>query len=365
MRILFVCNTVYQVLVASWIKYKYYRNEECDIIVSDHMNRSEHLCQNIAQTDLFQQVYSVKAKDYVYKHQRPYNNRAEKYYYSIFPDKALAHYCKLGNTYDVLFISNYNTFNALVFDVLKRRNRDLKLNIFEDGLATYSKVTAKYYRRYTYPDNKLIRFVYKRIFRRNLFAGNVSTMSVFEKDLCEWCPDCRIEEIEKIDITDTAFKKLVNQIFDYAGIADKYDKAYIYFEESYYADTGYMEDVSLIEQLAALVGKENIMIKIHPRNPVNRFKELGYQTNVNTSVPWEVIAMNTDLSDTKLVSIASTSILNPILVLNLDVKSYSLINILTIKPELLNGPLSNTLISSYKRFPDNITICSDLSDVLK
>lgn len=55
-----------------------------------------------------------------------------------------------------------------------------------------------------------------------------------------------------------------------------------------------VNDVELIEALADKVGKQNMMVKIHPRNPVNRFEKLGYKTNHNTAIPWEVIVMNTD-----------------------------------------------------------------------
>ena len=55
--------------------------------------------------------------------------------------------------------------------------------------------------------------------------------------------------------------------------------------------------------------KNNIFVKIHPRNRVNRFRELGYKTNIDTSVPWEIIAMNIDISNKVLITIASGSAL--------------------------------------------------------
>lgn len=46
-RQLFVCNSVYQVLVAMWIKYIYHQREVSDLIISDHMNGAKTLTENI------------------------------------------------------------------------------------------------------------------------------------------------------------------------------------------------------------------------------------------------------------------------------------------------------------------------------
>ena len=135
---------------------------------------------------------------------------------------------------------------------------------------------------------------------------------------------------------------------------DVYDKKYIYFEECYFAETGYMEDVELINTLAEKVGKENIMIKIHPRNPENRFEKLGYKTNKDTFIPWEVILMNNDFSDKVLIAIGSQTILTPYMLFGMNMKSYSLYHCLKEKPDLLNGPLFDVIMNFYNKYNENI-----------
>ena len=65
----------------------------------------------------------------------------------------------------------------------------------------------------------------------------------------------------------------------------------------------------MVNKIAEVVGKENIFVKIHPRNKVNRFQKLGYVTNQNTEIPWEIIALNIPISEKVLLTIASGSAL--------------------------------------------------------
>ena len=75
----------------------------------------------------------------------------------------------------------------------------------------------------------------------------------------------------KIDAGDAAFRSLVNRAFGYEISTDRYDRKYLFFEESFFADHYPINDPELVDRLAQRVGKENLMVKIHPRNPVNRF----------------------------------------------------------------------------------------------
>ncbi|MFR5876145.1 MAG: polysialyltransferase family glycosyltransferase [Eubacterium sp.] len=256
-------------------------------------------------------------------------------------------------------------FITTLFDLLKRNNKSLILNYYEDGTASYTKRLSWYYELFKKPSG-IKNISHNNIFKKYTIYSNFNEFCVFAPKLLEWYPEgSKVTEIDKIDITDNIFKKIINYIFDYDNLEDKYEEKYIFFEESFYADTGYMEDVNLIEKLADIVGKENLLIKIHPRNPENRFAKMGYKTNVNTAIPWEIIAMNIDLTDKKIIAVASTSIINPIQVLGIDANAYSLIRCLDEIPQLLNSPLSQTVINLFKAYPDNIILCQSIEEISK
>ena len=99
-------------------------------------------------------------------------------------------------------------------------------------------------------------------------------------------------------------------LFDYANCQDKYDEKYIFFEDGA-RDWNDSTDVDLMQKIAEIVGKDNIIVKTHPRNPENRFAKLGFKTNTNTSVPWEVIASNIDIENKVLITMFSQSVITP------------------------------------------------------
>lgn len=363
-KTLFLCNTVYQVLVAIWIRYKYIPNDEADIIISNHMNGYKIIAQNMIKTCLFNNVYTVDSLSFS-KGDFSYKNKIKKYFNYFLPKYELKEFLDLKNKYDNLYFSNCDRFSALLYDVLKRKNRKLKLFMFEDGTSSYSQLIKKFYEDTAFPRNKLKCIAFKFIFRRHFIFGNVTAMYAFNPQFMEWKPDFSLLPLKHIDYNDEKLKNIINIVFDYYSLEDAYSEKYIFFEESFYAETGYNEDLNLVEKLAEIVGKENIFIKIHPRNPVNRFQNLGFKTNKNTFIPWEVIAMNTDISDKKLITIISSSILNPVSVFNMNSKGYSLINCLNNPPKIIEGEFGQLIIRLFKQYNDNIYICNDIMDIFK
>ena len=348
-RKLFICNSVYQVLVAVWIKYYKFKNCDVDIIITNHMNGYDNIAGNLEKTSVFNNVFTVKSSG-IRKTHPLYNLKFLRIISKLFSFLKIKGYAK-SNLYDELFIANYDPFSINLFKALNRNsNKKVKLNFFEDGISTYSNFYEKFYFA-TSPHDKN-KYVYPR----------ADCFYLFNRNAMLWTPDCKIEQIEPISC-EYEFVSIVNKIFDYNNMIDLYDKKYIFFEEGYYADSGYMEDVELVEKIAQIVGKENIMVKIHPRNPENRFEKLGYKTNKNTSIPWEVILMNNDFSDKVLITIASSTIINSMALFNKKIVSYSLINCLKEISVVLKGDLADCILNSYKKYSDSIHICKDINDI--
>lgn len=364
---LFLCNSTYQVMVALWIKYHELSNDQADIIVSNHMNGGEKIAKSLSMSGIFRHVYFAETLDESrYKVKR---TRFRRLLGDINPIAELSQYINLTEKYTDLYIANCDGFSQMLYNALNRTIPNLKLHIFEDGLSTYCEF-EKYYRyfeHYYYPEESagyLKKFVREKIYRKKTLFGNVSDFLVFNVDIMKWDPGCAINAITKIDISDEKFREIVNNVFEVKNSTDKYDSKYIFFEESFYADGEKIADVELVEKLAKKVGKNNIMIKIHPRNPMNRFDELGYKTNHDTSIPWEVILMNIgDVSDKVFLTVASSAILNPIMIFGSNITAYSLLPCLDVIPERLKGEAWQFLKEMFEHYPDMITLCDDIDTI--
>ena len=351
-HILFIGNTPYQILVATWIKYHYYKDDKADLLVHDRLRGYERVKENVEKLDVFENVI-VQPNHYK-------KNKFGKFV-RIFKEYRFATSFFKNKKYDEMYFANFGFSSQRIYDTLSRGKKRCKLNYFEDGILSYSSKVEYFYQRLK--DNGLLKGNHETFLIKNHIYGAIDKFCVFTPELLEWNPKAKeIFRIDTIDKSDDEFKGIINTIFDYDRLEDIYDKKYIFFEESYFQDTGYMEDVKLIDELAETVGKENLMIKIHPRNQTNRFKKRGYKTNENTVIPWEVLALNLDLDDKVLLTIASSSIINPVAMFGCQAKSYSLINCLTEKPHQLNSDYSKTVISFFKHF-NNVTMCNNVKEI--
>lgn len=354
-----ICNTPYQIFVSTWLKMTVLRNDKVDIIVSNRMNNSEKIAENIEKTLVFENVIHVKAKEF-----------EPKYYLqnlkSVFsPFGHLEEYFSLNKKYDLLFASNMDCLTRLVFHAIKndkndkRANKNLEFYIYEDGIATYSRYYEEEY-SFTKKNRKLL-FWYKQ---RKIYY-DCNGIYLFDKDAIMWKPNTVVLEIPKIDVNNIEFKNTINIIFDYQNTCDAYDKKYVFMEESFFADGFKVNDVEVVQQIAKVVGKENIMVKIHPRNPVNRFKELGYKTNENTHIPWEVIVLNQDMSDKILLTFASTAVLNPFRLFGQNTKVYSLYKCFETVPDILRGALWEATEYAYQKYYPTIEILNSIEERFK
>lgn len=363
---LFVCNSVYQILVALWIRCAYHGDEPADMLVSDHLNGGQQLCDRIRQTGFFDHVCYVQTVEFAKFQKRI--SRFERIEASLLPNRFLKRFVSLDDRYSNVYLANVDYFSQLLFDAVAHRNPAVKLYIYEDGLFTYSRLyEADYVSTHIPVTHPVKQFLHRYIYRKRTIYGNVAGMLLFNPDNISWKPPFPIPPLRKIDRENESFRALCNLVFGYDESVDRYDRKYIFMEESFYAEGAVLNDLEVIEQLAQRVGRENIMVKIHPRNPENRFAALGYQTNTNTSIPWEVILMNLgDISDKYLITVSSSSVMNPILIFGLPVKVYSIYHCVdheNCHSRLLSGEMWEIAQKMFMKYSNLVTVCRTINDI--
>lgn len=327
--------------------------DDCsDIIISDHMNDGEKIATNLMETNIFSNVTFVRTLDFKKKGVR---GRIRNLLLLFFPQRFLSKMFKIKARYDVLYLANADLFSKLLFHTISNdifcrfRNKKLSVNLFEDGVAIYTKMFGRWFNNATLAYSDRIPFYHPK----NLYQAT-KKVYVFDKEGFQWSHDLSVELLPKIDINqENDFLSTVNKVFGYSEMKDKYDKKYIFMEESFYVEKQGVDDIGLLNKIAEQVGKENIMVKIHPRNPVNRFKELGYKTNEDTCIPWEVIIANQDMSDKTLLTVSSSSVLNPARIFGIYPKVELLYTELNEIPPMLRTGLLDVSISVFDKYYKN------------
>lgn len=346
-KTLIIATTVYHVIVAIQMKRTILRSHAVDLILGDETPNAEHLIKNIEKANLFSHVYFVKMNDYN-KSQNMYSeysslDYAAKKYYDI--KKMFTPFDK----YDIYMVPFFHHFHMNLYSFLKRFiNPAIRVYLYEEGLAIYSSMGIlmdKLKKEYSEE-------TFYRIFRYGRMLKEIRGIVTFNPQLLQWGKEYKKIKIPRINISDSELKSILNTVFDYHGeYAEMYNKKVIFFEEAKHTDGLAVNDVSIVNQLAEVIGKENILIKLHPRSTQNRFATFGYETNNNTLIPWEVLFMNHNMKHTLFVSTASSSIVHPVILFGEKVRAMFLFKMVhSILPEELQ---------IHQNFIENVIVKND------
>lgn len=329
-KILALCETPYQIIVVSKIISAFYKDSDTDIVITNNISGGEDLVKRLKNSNIFNNAFYLQTKNskgnVVIDPLRNYINK-------FFRAKKLMKEKIDGNIdYDTFLFCNIDVVSQHIITLLNQRAK-VKVLMFEDGLSSYTDLYGDFFRNYTEPVNMINKIRY-HFLRRNFSL--VEGIYVFNPQYVKWDPFFPVIEIPKITKEDELLIHELNTIFLYNNAKEDYKYKYIFFEESYFADGYDVNDVELVEKISNQIGKENILVKIHPRSPIDRFKKYGYKTNKITSIPWEIIALNINLKEKVLITIASGSVLNPLIIMGINLNAIMLFKYDGLKVDLLS-----------------------------
>ena len=337
-RLLIVVSTSFQMIVAIQLKLKLFSEKKVDIIVTDYSNDSKVLASRLKDTKVFENVYTANVKGMVL---RKIGFKKVWSYLKAYvnPEKALKEFSlQINNTYDKLLFFNLNLFTQLLYKKLVKLNNNLICERFEEGYNIYIKDGN------IKPRTEKLQY----LIGKTTLSERIKKIYLFNPELVRVDLKCQIEEISVLSRDDERLKDILNNVFNYTS--KKFcEEKYIIFEETFFADNENINDIELFEKIADVVGKENILIKLHPRNPYDRFSEKGFKTNSDIGTPWELIQLNNDFNDKVLLTIASGSILASSLYFKDDINSIFLYKCTNNIPQKVNDAFIDYL--------ENLKVC--------
>ena len=91
-----------------------------------------------------------------------------------------------------------------------------------------------------------------------------------------------------------------------------YDKKYIYFASMIDSEILKKDgEFAILRDIAEVVGKDNLIVKLHPREENRqRYADLGVTIDTNSDIPFEIIQLVRDFSDNVFITCLSGSVLN-------------------------------------------------------
>lgn len=291
--VLFRCQSIYQLLNAIVIKTTLLNDAIADVILTkatDFSSVSDKLIssgvfRNVIFSEDTPQTY-IDWRGFDAKRQKEISENPKKY---ILP-------VEIKDDYTDYYIAVADEYNKAFYYYLLHKGISTKIHLFEDGMNSYIL-------------NNVV--LCARDFINHEYYENLS----FDKNIVEhlvYEPSVVVEKVPQISYTgipkmDTLPKKSVNVLKKLFEDATLPKQKYIFLEEAFFQDGIASTDVELLEDIAEVVGKENIIVKTHPRNKVDRFSSRGFAVMENTIIPWEMVLLNSDISEKVFLTISSTA----------------------------------------------------------
>ncbi len=302
---LFIVNTYFQLITVVNMCLIELKNDCNEILLTDQSVEMEEKYNRLLDLNIFKKLYFIKAKQF-----NTYSKLKKTINYIITPRVLMS----ISNNYDFLYFFNYDYFTTLVYDKIKKYNSKIKCCKYDEGYISYL------YETKNSKANELIR----KILNKSDIDNDILYTYLYNPQLLCYETKFNIKNISSLNFNKENLLPIYNYIFQYKknNILEKY----IFFEESFFCDGKDIDDMELILKIANIVGRENLLIKLHPRNKIDRFKKYGIKTNKEIGIPWEVIQMNNDFSDKILMTISSGSVLASRLYFNENIKTFLLFN---------------------------------------
>ncbi len=310
-RILVICNTYYQFIVASQMAFTREDKFKVSVLLSDQtpgMRKTSERLQCIESP--FENVFYLKTKSYCHR-KKSIRGSAEAVWHGIMGDSR--YNILKDSVFDKMYFYNYDYAIMSIYDVLKK-NCAIKCEKIEEGLLGYN--NKKKWNRY------------EVVSKIRTALGKKNPAEIIENFYCFY-PEFYEGELKTVKIpaikrNDGLAEFLLNA-FELKKSEISYEQKYIFFTSVLDFEGGEpIGEYELVCRVADLVGKNNLLIKVHPRDTREVYEKNGFCVDKNSAIPWEVIQLCTNLSGKVLLTATSGSILSTKLVFGQDVKAFFL-----------------------------------------
>ena len=99
---------------------------------------------------------------------------------------------------------------------------------------------------------------------------------------------------------------------------------YIFLEECFWTEKKNTNEIDILDRIAERVGKENIIVKLHPRTVHDVFALHGYKTFLESNIPWEMFMLHPEFKNKILLTASSGSAMTAKLMYDQDCNSIYL-----------------------------------------
>lgn len=274
------------------MKLTLFNNDCVDAWLSDNSNNASFVCNRLNDIDIFREIKLVE-----HKIKQNVLHKITDIINSCFAGKQELDI----DFYDEILFFNLDYQLYAIDDYYKKCKHIVTWSHYEEGILSYERdfITGKCL--------KLTR-------KLRIMVGKDDIILKIEKYYCMF-PDFKesnkeweFVKIPSISLNNVELKNILKYIFDYEISTNPYK--YIYFSSPSDIDGNSFGETELVLKIAEYVGKDNLLVKMHPRDNRNIYEKHGLNIMKNSFVPWEVMCLNDKYENIVMLTTLSGAFIN-------------------------------------------------------
>lgn len=302
MRRLIIVNTYYQLITAIQLRNTLFAEDELVLLISNQSNRAEQIAENLKNESIFSEVHFIRSKGLISGRSKPVK-LLDGICVGLGLPSSFSFYLKGLSSlfFDEIVAYNFGVDVYSVYSQLCRYNPALTISVLEEGVLSYNIV-------------KLGTPNWAHINQLRKMLGKKILSDVFRHFYCFY-PSVYKGSLEVFPIPrirlDSKTVQQIRAVFEIDKRELNYSRKYILFTTIFDFEGGEpIGEYELACRIADLVGKENLLIKQHPRDPRTIYTDNGFCVDGNSSIPWEAIQVSADFGSITYLTVNSGSVLS-------------------------------------------------------
>lgn len=357
-RNVIIVGTLFNLLQAVHIKYSMYKDAVFDIVLISTQEKIESIYKTGVLNNIFDRVYYINLNEY--------NEKKMLALSVVFPNYVVKKMLKKREIpkWDDIFFWNPEYFLYSYLWMCEKKKWNYMLHMYGDAIAGYIKDCPCQYG--LFKNSKINTYVMHRY--GFYFMGQKGyDIYLFKPEYICYETKRKLVEIPLINTNDSIFIALINKIFHYEAAKCYIKEKYIFFDDVWGELDSEEDRKELITSIRKCVGKENFIVKPHPRGSRACYVDLGV-TLFEEIIPWEVVCINNNIQDKVFITTVSSAAIMPIFLFGTFQKVY-IVNYLKSKVEIENMEktqklyvkINETGLGSITIFNERKTLISKLN----
>lgn len=311
-RHLYICDQTFEFFNIINLQISINKNIPADILFSDK-NSFGNIIEKVKKKNLFQNVYTLQVKDFEAAF---YSKEKEERCNIVLNPREYISFPDFTDYYTDIWINISNIHAKLEYYNLIKLGMKPKVHLIQEGIANYTFTNSISEEDAMWED-----YYGELAFSKNIEDNYIYRISAFVGSGIENKMLMPIKENKE---------EFIHIMEDLYGRVSLPKQKWIYMETSLFDMNIMTNEFEIFENLAKIVGKENIIVKQHPRNKIDRYRPLGYQVMEETEVPWEVMILENieEIKSKVICSVFSQSLFSPYDVFSIEAKSIMLLKLL-------------------------------------